>query len=549
MIASGNKTLSGIVEIFNCKYIINMHKVILMIIAGCLQAVFIYAQTGELDPSFGDNGHVITGFGNNFNRALSVAINNEGEIFAAGATQNLEGDDFAADFAIAKYNADGSLATDFGDNGLVITDINNQSSDVAMAVAIQDDGKIVVAGRSHAGTVYENYSFAIARYNPDGTLDPSFGVQGKVSYPYESYDDYSYEVSMALQPDGKIVVTGTCYQNIYDVFMTVRFTTAGQIDPTFGVNGKVITSLGEGFNGYPNAIAIQPDGKILVGGVVQGPISYPTGVDFALVRYEPNGNLDSSFGSNGIVITPVTEGAGYDWIDDLEVLSDGKIIAVGNSSELDEYQVALVKYKYDGTPDNAFGTSGIVLTDFGSIYPYATGVAVNNNNDILVCGNWMNLSGEYDFILAKFSAHGIPVQEFGENGMTISNINSLDGSIDVKIQSDGKIVAAGLTGNPTHHDFVALRYLDYIVPGNAEPEQECNAEIFPNPVEDILTVRFQDYHNTNFKLMDSRGRQMLSIPLITPDQKIELGYLSAGNYYMLLEKKNEVLIIRKMMKE
>jgi len=530
-----------------------MKKVLLMIIACCLPAIFIYAQNGLLDPAFGANGYVIADFGQNFNRAISVALYNDGKVVAAGSVQNLDGDDFGADFAIAKYNEDGSTAADFGTNGMVITDMNNQSSDIAMDVVIQDDGKIVVAGRSHAGSAYENYHFAIVRYNPDGSLDQSFGSQGKVLYPYESNGDYSYKISMAIQADGKIVVTGTCYQSNFNVFLTVRFTTAGQIDSTFGINGKVITSFGRYFDGNPNAILVQSNGKILVGGLVHGSISYPTGVDFALVRYEPNGTPDNSFGVNGIVLTPAVDGSGYDWIEDLAVLSDGKIIAVGNTEVFENgnslYRVAIVRYLSDGTLDNSFGISGKVLTDFGSLSAYVTGVAVTGFNDIFVGGNWQNQNGEYDFLLAKFTALGAPFPGFGENGMTITDINMLESGMDVKFQSSGKIVAAGLTGDTVHHDFVVLRYLDGIHPGNDELIQDNQIEIFPNPVVDILSVRSAEQENINLKIMDIRGKQLLFSPLPTSDHRIDVSNLPAGIYFLILEKNNEMIFHKKLIKK
>ncbi len=530
-----------------------MKKVALSLIACMVLGITVHAQYGVLDPSFGSNGYVLTNFGKNFNRANSVAIFNDGKVVAVGSTQNLDDDDFGADFAMAKYNEDGSPAMDFGNNGLVITDINNQSSDVAMAVTIQSDGKIVVAGRTHAATAYENYQFAIVRYNTDGTLDNSFGAQGKVLYPYECVDDYSYKISMALQTDGKILVTGTCYQSNFDLFLTVRFNIDGQVDFNFGTNGKVITSLGEGLNGYPNAIAIQSDGKILVGGLVQGPLSYPTGVDFALVRYEPNGTLDATFGIDGIVLTPVVEGSGYEWIEGLSLLPDGKIVAVGNTDIFEAgtniYRVAIVRYNSDGTLDFTFGAGGIVLTDFGSSYPYATSLAVTSFNDIIVGGNRENQNGENDFLLAKFTADGTPFQGFGINGITITDINPLETVLDVKFQSSGKIVAAGLTGSTIHHDFAVLRYLDGIHPGKDEIKQDYRAEIFPNPAEHSLRVRLQDFENSVLSIMDINGQQQMLVKLQTSDNFIDLSDLPAGFYFLMIKRNDLNCFYQKLIKK
>ena len=513
-----------------------------------LLTIISAAQSGILDPSFGDNGYVITDLGKNYNRALSIAVFSDGSIFTAGSSQNDEVDDFGSDFAIVKYNEDGTLASDFGTGGMVLTDLNGLSSDVATDIAIQNDGKIVVAGRTHAGAAYVDYKIAVVRYNSDGTLDESFGTQGKAYCSIESYDDYSYDVSMALQSDGKIVVTGSTYSSVLDVFLTVRFTSDGNIDTSFGNNGTVTTSLGESFDGNPNAIAIQPDGKILVGGVGVGPLSYGTWADFALVRYEPDGSPDISFGDNGIVLTPLVSGFNAEWIEDLAIQNNGKIIAAGSTAETNDIQrIAVARYNTDGSLDNGFGTSGIVLTAIGSSQANSQGVALTSSENIIVTGfSQSPVDGSSDFALVQYLPDGSPDTSFGENGIVTTDINMLDGISDVETEAGGKIIVSGLTGNPDHHDFIVLRYLDNIT--GYQTNQQYSVDVFPNPVHDILSVKMVDYQNTRFGIVDLQGKLMFASNPASTLSSLNLTGLPAGVYLLIIEKNKEIILRRRIIK-
>ena len=282
----------------------------------------VYAAAGNLDPAFGNGGKVFThiGFGD---RVTSLAFQPDGKIIAAGASGN-RGIFFASDFAIVRYNADGSLDTSFGAGGKVTTDFFDYE-DYINAVALQTDGKIVVAGRARDGALAY---FGLARYNRDGSLDSTFGSGGKVVTSFFGHGDDPH--ALAIQPDGKLVVAGTAFSASSitgdDVpnanFGLARYNSDGSLDPTFGSVGKVSTDLGN--DSGITAIAIQPDGKIVAGGNTS---SRDTNTDFALARYNEDGTLDSSFGSSGIV---VTDFAGLpDFVDGLALQPDGKIVLAG----------------------------------------------------------------------------------------------------------------------------------------------------------------------------------------------------------------------------
>lgn len=530
-----------------------MKKTVSFIVAIFLMAQVGNAQNGLLDPSFGASGYVTTDFGFNFNMAFSVAIDNNGKIVAAGSTRTPDGDDLGSDFLLARYNEDGSLSPDFGNNGLVITDINGSSSDVATKVIIQPDGKILVAGRTHDSATFTNYAIAVVRYLSDGTLDAGFGIQGKSVIPYDSRDDYSYDVSMALQPDGKIVVSGSTYMHSepysHDLYMTIRLTGEGQIDPTFGGNGKVITSLGPGLSGNPGAVVVQPDGKIAVGGSVEGP--FQAFVDFAMVRYEPTGALDQSFGNNGIVFTPVGEGAGIDGIEDMAVLPDGKILAAGNAILPNGWERgAIVKYNPDGSLDNSFGTQGIVLTDVNSYNASVYGIAVKADSSIIICGSNLDLqTGGYDLFVAKYAPDGgFPSVNFGFNNTAITDVSFLDFCGAVAIQPNGNIIVAGFTGDEFHQDFIVARYLDDVVNGKPEIDHENAPQIFPNPVSDILKISVKDNQDLSVVIQNMDGKEVYSSRLGSSFNQFDLGCLRSGVYLILFKKRGETVFYRRMIK-
>ena len=259
-------------------------------------AVLRYSESGFLDNSFGNGGKVITDFGIGHDEANAVAIQPDGKILVAGGAERAE-DHF--DFGLARYNANGSLDTSFGIGGKVMTPIG-QNNDRAYAIAIRPDGKIIVAGLSLNDQNLNE--FALVRYNADGSLDTSFDVDGKVVTPSDGPGDASIR-SIAVQPDGKIVAAGYVLQKTAGfpiLFALNRYNIDGTLDTTFGIGGKVVTDVGGGGRAF--SVAIQPDGKIVAAGGGSIPTVNEA---FTLARYNSDGSLDASFGGDGRVLTAV----------------------------------------------------------------------------------------------------------------------------------------------------------------------------------------------------------------------------------------------------
>ncbi|MBV9240818.1 MAG: hypothetical protein JO314_02320 [Acidobacteria bacterium] len=306
-------------------------------------------------------------------------------------------------------------------------------------MAIQpSDGKIVVAGYdTNSGGRNE---FALARYNTDGSLDNLFGTGGVVTTAVGSVANIPS--AMAIQPDGKIVVTGfDTNAGNRDEFLTARYNTDGGLDSNFGAGGVVSTPIGSVIN-RASAILVQPvDSKIVVAGFDRNAGNRD---EFALVRYNADGSLDSSFGSGGVVTTGIGSIANTAY--SIAIQSDNKILAAGydiNSGGRDEFAIA--RYNPTGSLDGTFGSGGIVTTGIGSFGNRAFAIGVQSDSKIVTAGyasNGLNL----DFALSRYSSTGQLDKTFGVNGLTTTDMIGSDQALAMKIQTDGKIIAGGVAG-------------------------------------------------------------------------------------------------------
>jgi uncharacterized delta-60 repeat protein len=415
------------------------------------------AKAGDPDPTFGASGKVTTAIGTSDAAAYAVAIQTDGKIVAAGETLN----GATWDFALLRYQANGALDSTFGVGGKVATAVGT-GDDSAYAVAVQSDGKLVVGGEASNGV---DSDFALLRYNTNGTLDATFGMGGKVTTAVGTSDEYAY--ALAIQSDGKLVAVGETNTNGNWNFAVVRYNANGTLDSTFGVGGKVTTPVGTR-DDAAYALAIQPDGKILVTGETDAGSNY----DVALVRYNTNGTLDSTFGAGGKVTTPI--GSRDDTASAVAVLPDGKIVVAGDTAASGDNHFALARYTPSGTLDSSFGTGGKVTTIFGTLsFLYA--MAVQADQKLVVAGETL-IAGTTDFALARYNPNGTLDATFGNSGTLATAIGTGDDAASaLAIQSDGKIVAAGEAEIGTNLDAALVRYLASTC-GNAivEPGEACD---------------------------------------------------------------------------
>jgi len=417
-----------------------------------------HGKDGDSDVSFGTGGKVITSIGKD-GEVNSVAIQPDGKIVVAGYSYNssIPDIDSNCDIFVLRYNSDGSLDTSFGTGGKVTTSIGN-GNDAASSVAIQPDGKIVVAGWYYNGT---DDDIALIRYNSNGSQDTSFGTDGKVTTAIGNSDDWAN--SMLIQPDGKIVVAGGSINalnwnlpligyksnniNLWGAncnFALVRYNSNGSLDTGFGSGGKVTTAIGNG-DGEATEIAIQADGKIIAVGTPNGFTHFLFNGDTALVRYNSNGSLDTAFGTGGKV-TPVGSNA------DVALLSaaiqpDGKIIAAGYSDNGSNHDIALLRYNNNGSSDTSFGEDGKVITPIssnGNDIAYA--MKLQPDGKIVVTGysGYIDSVSNASISVVRYNSDGSSDASFGTDGKAITSIENGDSIGNaIAIQPDGKIVVAG----------------------------------------------------------------------------------------------------------
>jgi uncharacterized delta-60 repeat protein len=315
-----------------------------------------YSPDGTPDPSFGDGGQVITNLGRHHDaRALAALRQPNGKMVVAGSA--------GSDFALVRYQPDGSLDTSFGRAGIVRTDFGGEAG--ANALALQSDGEIIAAG--HAGS-----STALARYEPDGSLDASFGTGGKVVI-----HDRATVSGVLVQPNGRIVSVERSCRRGYIGFRLSRFTRDGSLDSTFGHGGTAGARVGR--DSCTEGAAFGPDGKVLVAGESGG---RRRSRDVALLRFNPNGTLNRSFGHDGKV---VVRRPGSDRAKAVLVQRDGKIIvagtAWGRSSRL--AGIAISRYNANGSLDRSFGHRAQSISKGGQ----ATAAALAGNGRIIVAAN------------------------------------------------------------------------------------------------------------------------------------------------------------------
>lgn len=296
-------------------------KIVVVGYSGGSFAIVRYNKNGTLDTTFSGDGKQTTSF-TSFGgaRASAVLIQPNGKIVAAGSARTSAA---KSDFALARYNPNGSLDPTFSGDGKQMTDFGSDTDDQGGRAALQANGRIVVAGSTYDGNAKGYRDFALARYLPNGSLDSTFSFDGKVTTDFAQSDDQARGV--ALQANGRIVVAGTSGASRAK-FALARYTKAGSLDSSFSGDGRLVTPIRA--QAAATAVAIQANGKIVAVGFSA---NASNNFDFALARYKPGGALDPTFGGDGKVITNF--GTDRDIAADVAIRpSNGKIVVAGGSS-------------------------------------------------------------------------------------------------------------------------------------------------------------------------------------------------------------------------
>lgn len=470
----------------------------------------VHAQAGSLDPTFGDNGLVISVPA----RAHAVLVQPDGRIVTAGYQEGLLPGTVAA-FRLERYGSDGALDPSFGTDGVVILGVAPRAG-FLWSLLQQPDGRLLVVGYTMALPGWNDMMGYVARLMPDGQLDASYGAAGIVHLSFPVWETSILDA--ALQPDGKLLVTGSRRMGQTMSTYTSRLNSDGTIDTGFGEDGIYTAYLSLL---YQSAwcIATLPDGRFLVGaGAAEANLQF----QLTLFRYLPNGLPDNTFGSGGGMDVPALPGyhVSNGGMRRLLVLPDGRIRAacqMANTGST-EARYALLGFNADGSLEEAFGTDGMLLIDFGpdaGVYDELGNAVLDPEGRITLVGGIYDSGQEwYQFGLARVLSNGALDPSFGEGGTALVDTEDGGWLLGAALQADGKLVAVG------YNDIGMLTARLNSGPTSiAEVTQPISdITVTPNPVSDDFTLSFtnKDHLPVRMELMDASGRTVHRYPAQAP---------------------------------
>ncbi len=444
-----------------------------------------FLSDGSLDPDFSGDGWLLTDISGHSDSGKAVAVATDtGKIVVAGASADMTLGE--SDILVARYDSAGNLDTSFGTGGIVLIDLNTGWGDSAAGVAIQPDGKIVVAGSTADAT---SQKFAVLRLLDNGSLDPEFGIAGKVITDFGAPSGAN---ALALQPDGKILLAGFVGSSNTIDFAVARYNADGLLDTSFGSGGKVITNAGDGYTEALVSLALQPDGRILAIGNLDGDY----GNEIALLRYASDGSLEdlliaaSGYGAqvvveddgqialggslNGFLLqrfnsdlspdqtfgSTASNTLGWAGGHGSALQSDGKIVVAGEEDGFGNHaDFAVMRYLPDGSLDPTFGTDGKVTTDLDGGYDYAEAVAIQASGRIVVVGEVEDAeTWNAEIGIAVYDQNGALDPSFSGDGILLNNCGDNCYPSAVAIQPDGKIVLVGEIATPATANLAVWRF-------------------------------------------------------------------------------------------
>jgi len=445
---------------------------------------FSFSQPGSLDTQFGNNGTVMDPVTSTTEHGYAMTVQEDGKLLVAGF-RDLGGNQ---DFAVARYNTDGSLDNSFGNNGVALFD-GGSDADAAWAMALQADGKIMLGGSVYNQSTTVD-DFALIRLNTDGSPDATFGNNGIVTTDFDDKWDNAYEI--LVQDDGKILLGGDGYTLGKRNVCIARYNTDGSLDTDFGFLGISFLSVGT-VNDRTRDIALQSDGKIIAAGYANDGAD-----DQAFVaRFNSNGTVDTFFGLNGMAVLDI--GGREDRFYTVVILEDDAILAAGHTRDetAQDNDYLFVKYDSEGALDTDFGSNGIKLYNFG---------ANDNTQDMAIQqdGKILSAGGAFSYEILRLLPDGSLDNEFGDNGKVNTTIGTYCHANRIMLYNDLQAVVAGHALSGDFYNFALARYHLQDNAGIRNATQKAiNLIVFPNPATERVTVQYKLERN-----------QMLSLDLI-----------------------------------
>lgn len=485
----------------------------------------LFSQNVVLDPSFGVGGKVIN---SNITSGQAIQIQSDGKIVSCF----LSSFSVSGNMHLVRFNNDGTIDSSFGTSGFVNSTLVNETAGVNV-MKIQTDGKIVITGAFLNGSGF--FSFATVRYNVNGTIDTSFGSNG---FAKTDFHNASFSEAVEIQNDGKILVGGNTYFNSSSDFAIVRYLPNGLLDTTFATNGKFIYNFGflTNSNQYSSdqivSIKINSVGKIIIGGNTNVNESLPNYSNFGFVSLYQNGTLDITFGVNG---QKVVDFGDNDFLGNMNITNDDKIIGTGSHNYtiagVNYVNIPIVKLLEDGNFDTTFGTNGIVLTnrDVSNLDDIVSDFVIQSDGKLIAVGASVGINpNNSDALIIRFNNDGTIDTTLNGNGYVLIDFNnSNDLGSSISILNNGKILLAGAiqTASNIYTGTLARFSLDNLTTSQFSTSQ---FSIAPNPFLDAVIVSFSGNASQvlDIDLYDVNGRKIQN--LIAQKQ-----YLSGNNQQKL----------------
>lgn len=481
-----------------------------------LHAGLLLGQPGTLDPTFGTDGITITAAVGNDDQVADLAVQQDDRIVVVGNTVTAGN----YDIMVLRYTADGFPDETFGANGRVQLSFGT-GNDVAYAVALQTDGKIVVGGSTAVGSVNRAL---LVRLLPDGSLDPDFGTNGRVISAIGSSSHSSSVRDLVIQPDGKLLAGGRATNNTSNrtFFMVARYNPSGTNDVSFDQEGYALVDVGlDGIDDLGTCIGLLNDGRIMLGGYTL----INSNNRFALVRMLADGSQDyANFNLNGSYILDLSSGS--DQAEAMVLLPDGTTVLAGRGAS----QFALLGVSELGYQSPTFGTT---LTPIGT-FAQAFDAVLQPWDKTIAVGRSLGNDGDA-LTLARYDAQGDLDPSFGTNGIVTTAVPPYTNAAlyGVGLQSDGSIVVAGRVGNSSQaNNVLVARYAnDFTTGATASPAFNGTLNAYPNPFEDRITANGTSTGG-QLVLSDAAGRVIMWTVTTDGSTTMPTPQLPAGAYIL-----------------
>jgi uncharacterized delta-60 repeat protein len=471
-----------------------------------------FAQDGLLDSSFNTTGKVISNFGG-FNASLNaIQITPTGKIIVAGSVAS--GFSYTTyDFMVAQFNIDGSPDLSFGTNGKTFIDFSS-NFDAVNALCLQSDGKILVTGRSTSNVYYD---IAVTRLDANGQLDASFGTNGKVLVDVQGENDEARAIQ--VQHDGKILIAGLSSTATVGAALALRLNTDGSLDNSFGTSGHVLCT----FTGvaYFSSCLVMNDGSIVCAGstIVLG------NSRIAMAKMNPNGSLQTNFGTNGQA--EFVESAGQSACAAIQFNPFDQNFYLAGMGVSD---AMLLSVKSNGTENTSFGNKGRVSFDLGGSEIFNS-FRIDNNGDFLLCGN-NAINADNESFVAKLKANGSADLTWGNNGATRINWTSNnDYGTAMCLQSDGKLLMTGSENNGASSHIARFNNSTTAINGIKSAEiQKSVFNCYPNPASDFVHLQGMAEKVETIQLISLDRVKLLT----SNNNYFNISCIPNGNYLVLI---------------